>query len=155
MDECLVLRSLTLTQLSHVSITPPPPLATKLGRTPLWVDLDPADNSISVPGTLSVAPMSAAAISVENFATTGLVPGTATPLVMWYGHTSLDNADLYNAQVHALSKKMDKRMENDTDPARASGIIVNTNGWIQDVRCWDCSIFLVSVVCSNLTSHQF
>jgi len=112
-------------------------LATKLGRTPLWVDLDPADNSISVPGTLSVAPMTAAATSVETFATSGLVVGTATPLVMWYGHTALENTDLFTAQVQALSNKMDKRMENDTDPARASGIIVNTNGWIQDVRLWE------------------
>lgn len=108
--------------------------ATKLGRTPLWVDLDPADNSISVPGTLSVAPMTAAATSVETFATSGLVVGTATPLVMWYGHTTLENTDLFTAQVSALSQKMDKRMENDSDSARASGIIVNTNGWIQDVR---------------------
>lgn len=100
----------------------------------MWVDLDPADNSISVPGTLSVAPMIASALSVEKFATSGLVEGTATPLVMWYGHTSLQNVDLYNAQVQALSHKMDKRMENDSDSARASGIIVNTNGWIQDVR---------------------
>lgn len=108
--------------------------ATKLGRTPLWVDLDPADNSLSVPGTLSVAPMTQSAVSVETFATSGLVVGTATPLVMWYSHSSLDNTDLFNAQVSALSQKMDKRMENDSDSARASGIIVNTNGWIQDVR---------------------
>ena len=34
----------------------------------------------------------------------------------------------------ALAAKMDKRMENDSDAARASGILVNTNGWIQNVR---------------------
>lgn len=79
--------------------------------------------------------MNASAVSVETFATSGIVVGTATPLVMWYGHTKLENADLYNAQVQALCSKMDKRMENDTDQARASGIIVNTNGNIQDVSC--------------------
>lgn len=78
--------------------------------------------------------MTQSAVSVETFATSGLVVGTATPLVMWYSHSSLDNTDLFNAQVSALSQKMDKRMENDSDSARASGIIVNTNGWIQDVR---------------------
>ena len=102
-------------------------LATKLGRTPLWVDLDPADNALSVPGTLAVAPMTASAMTVEP----GLPP--ATPLVMWYGSTSLDNTDLFKAQVRAMSQKMDRRMEGDSDSARASGIIVNTNGWIQDV----------------------
>lgn len=106
----------------------------------MWVDLDPADNSLSVPGTLSVAPMTQSAVSVETFATSGLVVGTATPLVMWYGHTSLDaNTDLCAAQISSLARKMDQRMENDSDSARASGIIVNTNGWIQDVRMERCS----------------
>jgi polyribonucleotide 5'-hydroxyl-kinase len=103
-------------------------LATKLGRTPLWVDLDPADNALSVPGTLAVAPVTASSITVEP----GLPP--TTPLVMWYGSTSLDNTDLFKAQVSAMSNKMDQRMQGDSDSARASGIIVNTNGWIQDVR---------------------
>lgn len=112
----------------------------------MWADLDPADNHISVPCTLSVAPMIASALSVETLATNGLVGGTATPLVMWYGHTSLENSDLYNAQVQALSTKMDKRMENDTDSARASGIIVDTNGWIQDVRSvYACRVSMVAV----------
>lgn len=106
-------------------------LATKLGRTPLSVDLDPADNALSVPGTLAVAPMTASAMTVEP----GLPP--ATPLVMWYGSTSLDNTDLFKAQVQAMSQKMDQRMEGDSDSARASGIIVNTNGWIQDVSKYD------------------
>jgi polyribonucleotide 5'-hydroxyl-kinase len=51
---------------------------------------------------------------------------------MWYGHSSLDNTDLFAAQIVALAAKMDKRMENDTETARASGILVNTNGWIQN-----------------------
>lgn len=105
--------------------------ATKLGRSPLWVDLDPADNALSVPGTLSVAPMTASAVTIETYATTGLPPGTATPLVLWFGSTSLENADLYKAQVSALATKVNARLENDIN-ARASGLIVNTNGSIQD-----------------------
>jgi polyribonucleotide 5'-hydroxyl-kinase len=50
---------------------------------------------------------------------------------MWFGSTSLENTDLFKHQVSALSTKMDKRLEGDVN-ARASGIIVNTNGWIQD-----------------------
>lgn len=105
--------------------------ATKLGRTPIWVDLDPADNALSVPGTLSAAPMSAAAVTVDCYATTGIPAGTATPLVLWFGATSLENVDLYKAQVSALSTKIDKRIEDDVN-AKASGLIVNTNGLIQD-----------------------
>lgn len=105
--------------------------ATKLGRTPLWVDLDPSDNSLTVPGTLSAAPMSASAVAIDTYAISGLPPGTATPLTMWFGSTELDNDDLFKAQVSALSTKIDKRLETDVN-ARASGLIVNTNGSIQD-----------------------
>lgn len=98
-----------------------------MGRTPLWVDLDPADNSLSVPGTLSVAPITS--LTVEP----GLPSGTATPLVMWYGSTKLsENPELFRAEVQAVSEKIDQRLQGDSDSARASGIIVNTNGWIQD-----------------------
>lgn len=109
------------------------PLATKLGRCPLWVDLDPGENALSVPGTLAVAPVSSTAVTVETYASAGLPPSTAAPLAMWYGTTSLTNTDLFKAQVSAMATKIDKRLEGDAD-ARASGIIVNTNGWIQDVR---------------------
>lgn len=108
-------------------------VATKLGRTPLWVDLDPAENALSVPGTLAAAPMSRSAVSIGTYACTGIPPSTTSPLVMWYGSTSLGNPDLFKAQVSAMSDKIEKRLEGDVD-ARASGIIVNTNGHIQGVR---------------------
>lgn len=104
--------------------------ACKVGRTPLFVDLDPTDNFISVPGTLSVAPMIANGVTVETFATCGLPPNTAHPLVLWHGSTKV-NPDLFPAQLERLAISVESRMEHD-DQARASGIIVNTNGWIQD-----------------------
>jgi polyribonucleotide 5'-hydroxyl-kinase len=105
--------------------------ACKLGRTPLWVDLDPMDNSISVPGTLSVAPMTAAAITPETFATCGIPPNTVHPLVLWHGSCLQLHPDLYRAQVDRIAQNINKRLEQD-ELARASGLIVNTNGWIQD-----------------------
>lgn len=104
--------------------------ATKLGRVPLWIDLDPADNALSVPGTLAACPMDRQSVQVESFATTGIPPGTAAPLVLWHGSTEI-SPDLFRAQVTALGKKIDARLQTD-DWARSSGIIVNTNGWIQD-----------------------
>lgn len=104
--------------------------ATKLGRVPLWMDLDPADNALSVPGTLAVCPMDRQAVQVESFATTGIPQGTAAPLVLWHGNTDM-SPDLFRAQVSALGKKIDARLQTD-DWARSSGIIVNTNGWIED-----------------------
>ena len=104
--------------------------ATKLGRLPIWVDLDPADNGISVPGTLAACPMDREAVQVECFATTGIPPGTVAPLVLWHGSTEL-SPDLFKAQVSALGLKLDARLQPD-EWARSSGILVNTNGWIQD-----------------------
>eukprot|EP00543_Licmophora_paradoxa_P002596 CAMPEP_0202459312 /NCGR_PEP_ID=MMETSP1360-20130828/34606_1 /ASSEMBLY_ACC=CAM_ASM_000848 /TAXON_ID=515479 /ORGANISM="Licmophora paradoxa, Strain CCMP2313" /LENGTH=288 /DNA_ID=CAMNT_0049080325 /DNA_START=84 /DNA_END=950 /DNA_ORIENTATION=+ len=75
--------------------------------------------------------MTASAVTVETYAQTGLPPGLSAPLVLWYGSTELKNIDLYKAQVSAIAAKIDRRLEGDVD-ARASGIIVNTNGWIED-----------------------
>mmetsp|Transcript_23444 Transcript_23444/g.32872 ORF Transcript_23444/g.32872 Transcript_23444/m.32872 type:complete len:462 (+) Transcript_23444:222-1607(+) len=104
--------------------------AVKLGRSPLWVDLDPADNALSVPGTLVATPMTAAGVSVESFGCSS-IPAETAPLVLWYGSAALENLDLFKAQVSALGRKIDQRLSTDVD-AKASGIIVNTNGWIQD-----------------------
>ena len=102
--------------------------ACKLGRTPIWVDLDPLDNALSVPGSLAAAPMSMDAITVETYATCGLPANTSTsPLVMWHGSATELNPELFQAQVESLATKINARLDGD-DLARSSGIIVNTNG---------------------------
>jgi polyribonucleotide 5'-hydroxyl-kinase len=103
--------------------------AVKLGRTPILVDLDPADNCLTVPGTLSANVMSSESVSVETYSTTGL-PVSQQPLVLWHGST-VASPDLFRAQVTALGGKLDRRIHND-EWVRRSGLIVNTNGWIQD-----------------------
>ena len=129
--------------------------ACKVGRTPLFVDLDPMDNSLSVPGSLAVAPMHQTAVSVETYATTGLpVDGTSAsgssnnsnnnsgntnaihPLVVYHGSDKKIHPDLYRGQVDALAASIDRRLQSD-DLARSSGIIVNTNNWIRD-EGYDC-----------------
>eukprot|EP00934_Nitzschia_sp_Nitz4_P002376 Nitzschia sp. Nitz4//scaffold175_size95217//59751//61178//NITZ4_004729-RA/size95217-processed-gene-0.72-mRNA-1//-1//CDS//3329538957//2371//frame0 len=107
--------------------------ACKLGRTPLWVDLDPHDNGISVPGTMAVAPMTHAAVTVESYVTSGIPPNTVPPLVVWHGESKAQalHVELYKAQVDRLAASVDRRLSQD-EQARASGIIVNTTGWIQN-----------------------
>jgi polyribonucleotide 5'-hydroxyl-kinase len=105
--------------------------ATKVGRTPLWVDLDPMDNAISVPGALAVAPMTASAVTVETYATTGIPPNSIHPLVVYHGSSSQIYPDLFKGQVDRLAQSIERRLRED-DHARSSGIIVNTNGWIQE-----------------------
>lgn len=104
--------------------------ATKLGRTPIAVDLDPADNSLSVPGSLAAVPMTREAVTPQSYATGGLPAGTASPLVMWHGSLQ-PQPDLFKAQVTALGQKIHARLQSD-EWARSSGLIVNTNGWIED-----------------------
>jgi polyribonucleotide 5'-hydroxyl-kinase len=104
--------------------------ATKLGRTPIAVDLDPADNGLSVPGSLAAVPMTREAVTPQSYSTGGLPAGTASPLVMWHGSLQ-PQPDLFKAQVTALGQKIHARLQAD-EWARSSGIIVNTNGWIED-----------------------
>lgn len=139
-------------------------VATKLGRTPLWVDLDPSDNALSVPGTLAVVPITTNALSMETFATTGIPPSTAAPLVMWYSSGTLNNKELFQAQVTSLGKMIHQRLAHDVE-ANASGIIVNTNGNIQPdgyqmilhtIHALDIDIILImghDRLYSMLTSH--
>jgi polyribonucleotide 5'-hydroxyl-kinase len=105
--------------------------ATKVGRTPVWVDLDPKDNSLSVPGTLAAAPMTSTAVSVESYATTGLPPNSVHPLVLYHGSNLQIHPDLFKGQVDRLAQSVQSRLNND-EQARVSGTIINTNGWIQD-----------------------
>ena len=134
--------------------------ACKVGRTPLMVDLDPMDNSLSVPGSLTVAPMASCAVSVESYATTGLpINGMPTsssttttstsnnnnggnsvhPLVLYHGSTSKLHPDLFKGQIDSMAESIEKRLDRD-ELARSSGIIVNTNGWIRDDG-YDCLLY--------------
>ena len=107
--------------------------AVKLGRTPIFVDLDVTQNSLSVPGTIAASPMTPESVSVQSFASSGGSILPQTPLDFWYGSTDLaTNPDLYKSQLSKLGQNIDSRLKIDHD-ANASGIIVNTYGWIEDL----------------------
>jgi polyribonucleotide 5'-hydroxyl-kinase len=120
--------------------------AVKLGRLPLWVDLDPVDNGISIPGTLAACPVTRDTVTIESWATTGIPSHATSPLILWHGSASSSDGsgststastssrplpDLFRAQATALGQKINARLAGD-DLAYSSGIIVNTNGWIQE-----------------------
>ena len=112
--------------------------AVKLGRTPLLVDLDASQNMLSVPGTMAVCPVSIDGISADSNGTASIMMGGGSnnavmPFVLWYGSQDItDNPDLYKAQLQKMGKTIDARLSGDVD-ARASGVIVNTSGMIEDV----------------------
>ena len=104
--------------------------ACKLGRTPMVVDLDTNDNTLSIPGTVSACPLTFDALSFETHALTGVPPGTASSLVLWHGSASQLTKELWKAQVTALASKIQQRAKEDAHE-RASGMIVNTSGSMQ------------------------
>ena len=69
------------------------------------------------------------------------------PLVLWYGARDLaTHPDLYKEQLTRLGAAIDQHLAGDAE-ARASGLIVNASGKIEDAgyKCrrtggeWECS----------------
>jgi polyribonucleotide 5'-hydroxyl-kinase len=113
--------------------------AVKLGRTPLWVDLDPADSGVGLPGTLGVAVVTRDSLTLSTLlhGGGGMPIGTASPLSLWHGST-VPQPDLLRAQVSALAHKIQNRMEApDNDWERSSGMLVNAPSWLALDENWD------------------
>lgn len=99
--------------------------AIRQGRTPICVDLDVGQGSISLPGTI-------AAFLVERIAHVEDGFTHQTPVVYQFGHTSPSkNGAYYKLLVSKLADDTVKRMQSDKK-INGSGIIINTGGWIED-----------------------
>jgi polyribonucleotide 5'-hydroxyl-kinase len=126
--------------------------AIKLGRTPLLVDIDVAQNMLSVPGTLAALAPTPELTSADGYASPMIMTGpssssssasssggggggggTPQPIVLWYGTQDItSHPDLYKSQITKLGSLINTRLSYDVD-MNASGIIVNTSGTIEDV----------------------
>lgn len=101
--------------------------AVRLDRTPIFVDIDVGQGSVTIPGCLSAVPLDKLCLNIEE----GF--SLATPLVYFYGHASpRDNVDLYKHLINNMAGRIKQRCEKDVD-ARSSGLIVNTCGWVDGV----------------------
>jgi polyribonucleotide 5'-hydroxyl-kinase len=114
--------------------------AAKLGRAPLWVDLDP-DGSIGVPGALCAAAASRDALLLHSslpqlVSGGGGCPGgssssssssSLSPLCLWHGSTNPEsNPDLFRAQASSLAAKVGARLSAPENAwERSSGIVVD------------------------------
>ncbi|KAJ2744512.1 Cleavage polyadenylation factor subunit clp1 [Coemansia sp. BCRC 34301] len=112
--------------------------AVRMGEAPLFVDLDPRDASVSVPGTVSVTPMTKT-VDVEDgfmgYAMSSSAGPPDTPLVWQFGHEQpSDNSALFNLLVDRMAMAIDRRMANDAG-CRAAGIIVDTCGFSDPSKC--------------------
>lgn len=94
----------------------------KQGRTPLFVDLDTNEGSISLPGSIGALLM-CRPISVEEEFASPLLSLQSTPLVHYYGYDSpLEFPKLYKRSVAALASNVTKKLEG---TAKSAGMIVN------------------------------
>ncbi|KAL1920289.1 uncharacterized protein VTP21DRAFT_1435 [Calcarisporiella thermophila] len=104
----------------------------RMGRRPIYVNLDSDEGTITMPGTLSATALSHI-VEVDEAFGLGAVPTTGSsvsPLSYYYGYTSIsDNEKLYKLLVSRLSHAVKCRMADDED-ARVSGLIIDTCGFI-------------------------
>ncbi|XP_074653182.1 polyribonucleotide 5'-hydroxyl-kinase Clp1-like [Tubulanus polymorphus] len=99
--------------------------AVRLGRIPIFVDLDVGQGNVGIPGTIGALIVERPAdVEEGNFAQTA-------PLVYHFGHASpSSNISLYNRLVSRLALICNERCEV-SKKANASGIIINTCGWVR------------------------
>ncbi len=96
----------------------------RMGRRPVYVDLDVGQGAISVPGTLG-------SLLVER--PTSIEEGYSqnAPLVYHYGHkTPGFNSPLYNTLVSRMADVVRERLTANRK-AEVSGVVINTCGWVR------------------------
>ncbi|KAH7331825.1 hypothetical protein KP509_20G052100 [Ceratopteris richardii] len=102
--------------------------ATKKQYKPMFVDLDPGQNSITIPGTLAATFVEEPVDPVNGIA-------LKAPIAYFFGHTSPSgNPYLYKLLVREIANASisELRKERESE-VRSSGVIVNTMGWVQDL----------------------
>jgi len=98
--------------------------AVRMGRRPIYVDLDVGQGNISVPGSLGALLVERPASIEEGFSQN-------SPLVYHYGHkTPGHNLVLFNQLVSRVADVVRDRMSVNKK-AEHSGVIINTCGWVR------------------------
>lgn len=98
--------------------------AVRMGRRPIFVDLDVGQGSISVPGSIGSLLVERPANIEEGFVQTA-------PIVYHYGHkTPGHNPSLYNRLVSRMADVVRERLR-ENKKAETSGVVINTCGWVR------------------------
>lgn len=98
--------------------------AARLGRAPLFVDLDVGQGQVSIPGTIGSVVVERPADVEEGF-------HLNAPLVFHYGHTAPStNPQLYKLIVSRMAEVTNLKCEKQRKVS-ISGVIINTGGWIK------------------------
>ncbi|KAI1724521.1 mRNA cleavage and polyadenylation factor CLP1 p-loop domain-containing protein [Ditylenchus destructor] len=98
--------------------------AVRQNRTPILVDVDVGQNSITVPGAIGAIYIEKSADIVDNF-------DTKAAYVFNFGYISpSSNIVLYDLLVKELAAAVNKRSESSL-ACNFGGVIINTCGWIR------------------------
>lgn len=98
--------------------------AVRLGRSPLYVDLDCGQGSVGIPGSVGAVVVERPADIEEGFS-------LVAPIVFHYGHTGPGgNVTLYNMLISRLAQVVQLKMQSDKK-VKHSGVIINTCGWVK------------------------
>jgi len=98
--------------------------AVRLGRRPIFADLDVGQGTIAVPGSIGAMLVERPSNIEEGFSQN-------SPLVYHYGHkTPGHNPVLYNQLVSRLADVVRERLAANRK-ADVSGVVINTCGWIR------------------------
>lgn len=103
--------------------------AARLGREPIFVDLDPClGDAGGPPGSISATRVDMRSLSVDE----GFASPDLAPLTWWFGYESpAENPELYDHVVDKVALAVADRLSTDI-AARAAGVIVNTCGWVDN-----------------------
>ncbi|KAE8743038.1 hypothetical protein FOCC_FOCC011361 [Frankliniella occidentalis] len=98
--------------------------AVRMGRRPIFVDLDVGQGHVSIPGTIGALLVERPAAVEEGFS-------QQAPIVYHFGHKSPgSNIKLFNKLVSALAECIKERTQANRK-ANVSGVIINTCGWVK------------------------
>ena len=102
--------------------------AARQAWSPLFIDLDLGQNAISVPGTISAAPIDHPINPFED----GAHVKSEMPLSYFFGDVTVteNSKEHYKFLVDKIAEMMEAR-NSKNEHARHSGCIVNTMGWIE------------------------
>ncbi|GFR18753.1 protein CLP1 homolog [Trichonephila clavata] len=100
--------------------------AVRCGRCPLFIDLDVGQNSISIPGTISMNTIRKPLDIVAGFE-------DESNQVYHFGYESpKHNTTLYSLLLKRLGQTVRSRFRHINMDSRFSGVIINTCGWKSD-----------------------
>ena len=95
----------------------------RLGRRPVFIDLDVGQQSIGIPGSIGALMVERPADPVEGF-------DMKAPIVYHYGHTTPNaNFKLYSALITRIQDLYNNKCHYN-QKVHHSGCIINTCGWV-------------------------